>query len=391
VTSTSYVGRYPPLYYAVVGLPTLVMHSESVVYFMRILSALIDALLLGLALTIASLWCRATLLFEAIALTVTPLVVFLAGVVNPSGFEIAAAICAWTAGLALVRNGPVRPAPAVVVSFIASGCLLELTRGLSVLWMGLILITLFCLEPMACVRLLRQWSARVGVAILFIVGAIAVAFVLSAQTLKVLPSTAYGPFQGPSIVLTERVLGLFGGYAHQIIGVFGWLDTPSPLLVTFVWASLVGFLLILGLAMSRRRDGWILIGLIAATAIVTLGLIEWHAATAGITWQARDGFPFYAGVPLVAGIAIPRKFLLGSGNVARWRVAVVVAGAVGVCQLVDFVWTLRRYTVGLGTTVNLFHRVPHGWSPPLGTPLMVVVGTAAIGLYATLLFNRMRH
>lgn len=390
VTSTSYVGRYPPLYYAVVGLPTLVMHSESAVYFMRILSALVDTLLLSLALTIAALWCRATMLFEAIALAITPLVIFLAGVINPSGFEIAAAICAWTSGLALVRNGPLQPARTVLISFIASGCLLELTRGLSVLWMGLILVTLFCLEPRSCALLLRHWSVRIGCAILGIVGAIAVAFVLSVQTLKVLPSTAYRPFHGSFVVLTDHVLGLFGGYAHQIIGVFGWLDTPSPPLVTFVWASLIGFLLVLGLSVSRGRDGWVLIGVIAGAVIVTLGLIEWSAGTAGITWQARDGFPLCAGIPLVAGIGIPRQSILGFGDAARLRIAAVVAIAVGLCQLGDFLWTLRRYTVGLGKTVNLFQPVAHGWSPPPGTPLMVVVGVAAIALYAALLFNRMR-
>jgi hypothetical protein len=391
VTSTSYVGRYPPLYYAIVGLPTLAMHSESVVYFMRILSALVDALLLSLALTIAALWCRTTMLFEAIAVAITPLVVFLAGVVNPSGFEIAAAICAWTAGLALVRNRPLRPARAVLISFIASGCLLELTRGLSVLWMGLILATLVCLEPSSCAQLLRHWSVRVGCAVLGIVGAIAVSFVLSVQTLKVLPSTAHGPFRRSFVLLTEHVLGLFGGYGRELIGVFGWLDTPSPLLTTLIWTSLVGFLLILGLSVSKRRDGWILIGVIVGAVIVTVGLIEWNAGTAGITWQARDGFPLYAGVPLVAGIVIPKQAIPRFGDSLRWRVAPVMAIAVGVCQLADFVWALRRYTVGLGKTVNLFHPVPHGWSPPLGTPLMVLAGTAAIALYATLLFNRMRR
>jgi hypothetical protein len=389
VISTSYVGRYPPLYYAIVGLPTLVMHSESVVYFMRILSALVDALLLSLALTIAALWCRATMLIEAIAVAITPLVIFLGGVVNPSGFEIAAAICAWTAGLALVRNGPLRPARSVLISFIASGCLLELTRGLSVLWMALILVTLVCLEPRSCAGLLRHWSVRVGCSVLGVVAALATSFVLSVQTLDVLPSTAYRP-RGSLVVLTEHVLGLFGGYGRQMIGVFGWLDTPSPLLTTLVWTSLVGFLLLLGLSMSKRRDAWVLIGLVAGAVIVTIGLIDCNAGRDGITWQARDGFPLYAGIALVAGIGIPKESVLGIVDSTRSRMAAVVAVAVGVCQLADFLWALRRYTVGLGKTVNLFQPVIHGWSPPPGTGLMVAMGVVAIALYATLLFNRMR-
>jgi hypothetical protein len=256
--------------------------------------------------------------------------------------------------------------------------------------MGLILLTLFCLEPRSFLLLFRHWSVRIGGALLGVVGAIAVAFVISAQSLKILPSTAYGPFHGSFVVLTEHVLGLFGDYAHQIIGVFGWLDTPSPLFVTFVWASLVGFLLLLGLSVSRGHHGWVGIGLIAGAAIVTVGLIESNAGTSGITWQARDGFPLYAGIPLVAGVAIPRQSILGFADSARLRLAAVIAIAVGLCQLADFVWTLRRYTVGLGKTVNLFHPVAHGWSPPPGTPLMVAAGAVAVVLYATLLFNRMR-
>ena len=146
-------------------------------------------------------------------------------------------------------------------------------------------------------------------------------YVLSAQTLEVLPSTEYGPFHESFVVLTEHVLGLFGGYAHQIIGIFGWLDTPSPLLVTFVWTSLLGFLLILGLSVSRRHDGWVLIGVLAGAVFVTVALIEWNAGSAGITWQARDGFPLYVGVPLVAGIVIPKHSILGFGGRSQMAIA----------------------------------------------------------------------
>jgi hypothetical protein len=77
------------------------------------------------------------------------------------------------------------------------------------------------------------------------------------------------------------------------------------------------------------------------------------------------------------------------GETTRSHGAAVVAVAVGICQFADFVWALRRYTVGLGPTVNLFHHVVGGWSPPLGTPLMVVAGGAAAVLYAMQLFSRM--
>jgi hypothetical protein len=57
--------------------------------------------------------------------------------------------------------------------------------------------------------------------------------------------------------------------------------------------------------------------------------------------------------------------------------------------LADLLWTLRRFTVGLGRTVNPFHHVSHGWSPPLGIPFAVVLATAAVILYTGWLFKLM--
>jgi hypothetical protein len=257
-----------------------------------------------------------------------------------------------------------------------------------VLWMGLIVVTLFCLEPRTCWRLLHQRSVRIGAAILVAVGAIAAGYVVIAQTLKVLPSTELPPKHATFFALTERVLGQVGTYLREFVGVFGWLDTPSPLLTTILWTSLLGFLLVLGLAASGRRESVVLAGLIVGSFVVSLALIEWNAGTSGITWQARDGFPLYAGTPLLAGIAIPHTSIMGFGDFARRRVAAIVALAVGACQLTDFGWTLRRFTVGLGRTVNLFQPVRHGWSPPLGTPLTALLGAAAVVLYAWWLFVR---
>jgi hypothetical protein len=329
------------------------------------------------------------MMVEAIALAITPLAVFFAGVVNPNGFEIAAAICAWTSGLALVQNGSSPPSRTVLASFIASGCLLELTRGLSVLWMALILLTLACLRPRSCVLLLRQWRVRIGAAVLVVVGGLAVDFVATAQTLHILPSSALPARHESFVVLTEHVLGQMGFFLRQFLGVFGWLDTPSPLLSTILWASLLGFLVVLGLVVSRSRESVVLALLLVGSFVLTIALIEWKARSLGVTWQARDGFPLYAGVPLVAGIVIPRSTFEAFGKFARGRIALLIALGVGASQLADLLWSLRRFTVGLGHTVNLFAHVRHGWSPPLGTPFTVVLSVAAVVLYARWLFIRM--
>jgi len=180
-----------------------------------------------------------------------------------------------------------------------------------------------------------------------------------------------------------------GFFLRQFLGVFGWLDTPSPFLSTALWSSLLGFLVVLGLAASRRRHSVVLVLLLLGSLVLTAALIEFSSHTLGITWQARDGFPLYAGVPLVAGFALPRDLLQRFGQPARRRMAFLVAVAVGVSLLADLLWSLRRFTVGLGNTVNPFHHVRHGWSPPLGTWFALVLAAVAVVLYASCLFWRM--
>lgn len=58
VAAATYTGRYPSLYYAVVGRPTLVASSLPSFYAMRLLSALVSALYLGLAAAVSAVWSR---------------------------------------------------------------------------------------------------------------------------------------------------------------------------------------------------------------------------------------------------------------------------------------------------------------------------------------------
>jgi hypothetical protein len=135
----------------------------------------------------------------------------------------------------------------------------------------------------------------------------------------------------------------------------------------------------------------VLLGLVGGSLVLTVTIVVWHAASSGVTWQARDGFPLYAGIPLLAGFVMSDHPFVSSARRTRKRVAAVVAIGVGTGQLADFVWALRRNTVGLGHTFNLFARVRGGWSPPWGTPLVVALGAVAVVLYAAWLRRQMAH
>lgn len=127
-------GRYPPLYYALVGLPSRAFPSAVGVYLMRFVSGLVCAGFLAGAVTAAAAANRLRPLVIGVAVATTPMVLFLSGMVNPNSLEIAAALCLWVCGLALASETPDRAVPGLLAGAGASASTLVLTRGLSRDW-----------------------------------------------------------------------------------------------------------------------------------------------------------------------------------------------------------------------------------------------------------------
>ena len=92
VTWTTWVGEYPPTYYAAVGWATLVDTGRNGVYLARLVSAAISAAFLATAFACALTSARHRVLALGVVLAATPMTLFLAGSINPNGLEIAAAV-----------------------------------------------------------------------------------------------------------------------------------------------------------------------------------------------------------------------------------------------------------------------------------------------------------
>ena len=63
------------------------------------------------------------------------------------------------------------------------------------------------------------------------------------------------------------------------------------------------------------------------------------------------------------------------------RLALLLAITTAVVQFGDFVWALRRYTVGLGSVINPLARVRGGWSPPIPSVVLVIATAIVIIAY----------
>jgi hypothetical protein len=397
VRAITYVGRYPPLYYAIVGLPSLVSQSDAAVYAMRLLSGVLTASLIGLAIATAVTWSTRRMLLLAVTAVATPLLLVFGSVVNPSGLEMSAALCTWTGALTLVLDHAERPPRGLVVVCTASAALFALARPLSVFWLALTALFVLLLRPRAVRSLGSDRRVRIGGTVVAGASALALAWVAWAHAWSVLP-VGRQVAGGASLWRTSQVvLGGIEGWFHQFAGAFGWeVADPPPLGTALLTVALVA-VLVVGLVLGERRQLGVLVLLGATAVVVPVLLIASHAAKNGIVWQTRDGYPLLCGVVLVAG-SIGRLHsrrttarVDGLQTRAMRRFVVLVACCVAGTQFADLYWAIRRFRVGLWGPLDPLVQIKHGYTPPVPTALLLFGGLLLCVAYGWLIVTLDGH
>jgi Predicted membrane protein (DUF2142) len=379
-TWTTWVGRYPPTYYALVGWPSLVDTGTASIYAMRLLGAVVFAALLAAAMACAWEAPRFRLLTVGVVVAATPTALFLAGGVNPNSLEIAAAVCLWAALGVAALGDPPGVSRRLLVLIGLSGALLAATRPISALWLAVILLAGLALAGRDRVAtVIRQRGAQVAVAVVGVVAA--------GGVLWTLVGGALGNNEGDDprglgyLSALEHSLRLTPKYVREMLGVFGWRTTPSPSVV--YWAFVVVLVLLVGLALVRssRPAAAVLLGVVGVSLVLPPVLEAANAHDKGFGWQGRYGLPIAVGVPIVAALVLGASRRLGRRATAR--LAATVVTVVAAAQAVAFYWALRRYAVGSQGPLFFFgHR---GWAPPLPSGLLVaavVVLAAALAVLA---------
>ncbi len=358
---TIYNARYPPLYYAIVGLPSLLGVGDAELYLMRLLSALLSSAFVALAVATAVAWSRHRLVVVGVVVATTPMVLFLGGVVNPAGLETSAAIATWTAGSVLVLEHLDDPPLGLVGALGLSACVLELTRPISPFWLALTALALLAVAERRSLRaFVSHRRVQVGLAAVVVVGAAATAWILIERSFDVYSTTPVGMSVSESRILETSFLHN-DFYLPGMIGVFGWFDTYSPTFTYVVWYGLVGLVAFAGAVVGRLRDALTLLVVGIAIVVVPVAISTSQVHRYGFTWAGKDTLPFAVGLPILAAALAGRSALAER----RGRLAGVVALAAFLAQVAAFYEMLRRYAVG--TAGADFGFLEHWrWAPPIG-------------------------
>jgi len=371
-TVSTWVIRNNPLYYAIVGLPTLLPSNPMNFYLMRAMSALLNALVLAWGFRALTEIRNSRLVALGVFAATTPMVLFLGSTVNSSALEISAALALWVSLLALLRSPDPAKLPVRMAGIAALAILLANSRGLSPLFLVVIAVTAVAASPwsgfMAVLRGRRSWP---WLALTMIGSGAALGWIAHAGTLASggTASTGISFLSG-----LKQSIRSTPGYVTSMIGQFGWLDTALPQWLYLLLVSAIAVPIVLALILGRRRRDALLVAGAGAMAVVLPVLIQaWQAKSVGLIWQGRYSLPLMVGFPLVAGF-VAREGAVAVPAFRRRSVLVVPAIVLAVGHVGAYAYNLHRYI--RGTSGSWFVPSAHDWNPPV--PALVLLAAYAI-------------
>jgi hypothetical protein len=380
VDADTQYSHYPPLYYAIAGIPSLLESGAAALYSMRMVGVLVNSSLIALGLFLLTRYHpRREQMMAGALIALTPMVLFLSSVLNTSGIEIAAAFAAWCAGLCIVEYPTVPKALAAWTSL--PFAILIVSRPISPIYAVAIILTLGVLMGWSRSKELLRDRSTLPIRFSIVVALLA----FGAPLIDGGFPPYWGAFPNPphvsfwsSIWLT---LSLTVHRLRQGVGTFGWLNTPVPQVVWVLWAITFMVLLLAGLCLSsrcRRAVPVLALVIIALPVVFESPTIHSH----GIWWQGRYWLPLLIGVPLLAVSQLTTR-----KDVRRWTedpntgIAILVLAIVLItAQVWTFVGVLQRYEYGLGTG----RETTETWAPPGG--VVFVTGLFIVGMLLLLGF-----
>jgi hypothetical protein len=369
VSVETYVARYNPVYYLAVGLPLKIWPDQTGIVLARLLSAALCALMLA-----ASVWLAVRsgklLVVAGVVLVATPMVVNLAGSVNPNGMEICAAVLLFTSLLCrephsrLPQRQTSRFRASMVCAAMAAFALITVRHiGPVLVVVDLAAVGLY-LGFGKLRRDLRGWLGG-GVLAGFVVFG---AWVLAARS-----PVGAGPGEESGLGVGGVVRGLIDHrlkfYLQQIVGQFGYGETTISPLAILLWYGLVAAVVLPALWYATWRVRSVIVGLIVAGFGLLVALEFYFVPTAGWFSHGRYALPILAGAALIAALEL-------HGRAPRWvPMALVVATAP--VHLYALVRALSRYRVGIEASFSPFGG---SWSPPVNAGMVLLAVLVGVGL-----------
>ncbi|KQR24274.1 hypothetical protein ASF79_03460 [Agreia sp. Leaf335] len=398
VPGSTTAGYNNPAYYALVGWPTLIFSDSTGIYAMRIVSGILSSGMLALAFMLVSTWRRPTIPTVGLLAAITPMVLYVNGLVNPSSFEISGIITAFVAMMTIVSQPNERMLREQAIVLVSVSVLAANTRTISPLWVALaIVLPLLLLRGRELGVLLRKRVVLVSAAVVALGAALAIAW--TPISTRLATDAAAGAPATPVITTLFPDVGQspFFGFVKMVtltftngadmIGNFGWLDTPVPATTIVIWTMLLGVILLAGFVLLRGRRAFVGATLLLLALILPALIQAAFITTGGFIWQGRYGLPIFAmlifGVAALVGTSLENSRFSATA-LSRLIFAVIVGFIAG--QGYGFLKAMRRNVIGSDTSWKQLITDPQ-WIPPGGVALSLALFVVGLLILAVVVFR----
>jgi hypothetical protein len=346
------MGRYPILPFLISGVGTIFGANDVSALASRLTLGAIAVALLGFAFSSVA---HRKGNVPALLMAITPGVVFLSAVMNPSALEIASAIALWTILPHVFDSSPLTR---IEISGVAiAGVVLIGTRPLGPA-LYLVAMLFCCAATGGWARLGEVWKRLRSVWMLHLaVIALAIVWYAAVFSKKTgSPFTEGSASLGLWQQLIEAVQHIPSVLA-QGIGNFGWLDTPMPRLALLLYLLTVVSLLVFAILRSTRLVGSMVVSLLLVSALLVVAQdINYYNLLRNFGSQGRHVMPLLVGIPIIALRKVKLPSRANAVVVAAWAIIMVWSGLAA----------LRRYAVGVRSSNQLEMYTQAVWQPDIG-------------------------
>ena len=333
-------GAYNPAWYAVVGTATRWVPGADLGPAIRVVGALLSALLIAWAAATTASWSTTRWPLLALSVAATPTLVYSTVIVAPNGVHYAAAMLTWSSALGFARGR--ERAGHYLVPFTAGASILVSTHTTGPMWLAIAGVAVLLLRPSHWwLDLIRpaagRWALAAAVAVTATLASMAWARSAGANALGA-ADPSLPPFHAGLLVRSEIL------WPFQTVGAFPMRNDQAPWLAYIIWFTI--FLTLCGLGLKRATGRARLAALVVVLGVVTIPavLTAISFASNGLAWQGRYALPLSIGMPLLAGWCLDRNPVRMSA-----RLPLLVGIAFGVAQLVSVVHVatqeMREYPV----------------------------------------------
>lgn len=379
-------GRYMPAYYLVSGAPSLLVPIEDAPRAMRTAATFLATLFIAWGITAAMTYRRRSIAVTGVVVCLTPMVLYLSGVVNPNSLEICASIAMCASTLVFLREPETWLGQAMFRRAMIAASAMVVTRTLSPIWLAVWFLAFAALASRDVWRefLTFRKLKWVILAILCICASLVWTFVSGVTQYQLKPQFSFS--FDLRFFLSQQFIDLVTW--PQEIGTFGWGDThlADGTINMYLYTSVA--IVVVAWTYLRFRGALVVIGLALIQYFLPIYLHAYQWNDNGAVWQGRYSLPLTVMVPITCLFLAANRIEESPRSATTRQIYWFFPTGVALLAFVHVTAILTQFRRNIGG-MKSESTFDGPWKPPIPAQLIFILfllGVAGVTLWVAYLY-----